>query len=418
MSKPFLLNNINYFLLRYGFLFVILFCFELYRPNLNPKLHLMDIDPNAQLEELTGSNQIRQLFWILSFLFFSAQFVFFRIQKSENRKFMKLMLALIAMSTVCIASITWSDYPSFATKRSIFQLLVNVTIGLTLYYAMLFNSVIKCVQIASVANIVMIFVSLSLGVGFDASGTLAGYFSTKNTAGAGMLVLIALNLIFVDKGDNKSVRNQRVIIAILVLFLLASVSKTNIAILLLIVFTFQIGYRFAKIGILSLFIVLSLIFIFMPLTELFLGEYIVITDYVEDSFITERGYIWRLLYYDIHTFDKIWMGYGYGSFFNVPQIPYYFDDPYSFVQFINSSHNGYLDLLLQFGVLFSSLIILIFLYLLKSMETLKQCALMLIPLMQNVTESSLLKGSSFVWLLFVVLILYRACTNKYVQDFK
>jgi len=136
-----------------------------------------------------------------------------------------------------------------------------------------------------------------------------------------------------------------------------------------------------------------------------MNDYQHIALYVDADFFTGRGIIWDSLYYDLEFFDKMTLGYGYGSYFEVGVIPFVLDDKYSFLQYISSAHNGYLQLLLQFGVVGSSLIFIFFvLSMLKSNSVFIHTAL-IIPILQNVTESSIFRDANMAWFLMVMIVI-------------
>jgi len=82
------------------------------------------------------------------------------------------------------------------------------------------------------------------------------------------------------------------------------------------------------------------------------------------------------------------------------------------MQFINSPHNGYLDLLLQFGYVFTLFILVIFMLLFKNIKCPYITAAMILPLVHNLTEASMFKDNTMVWLLFIVGIAASSFKHK------
>ena len=135
-----------------------------------------------------------------------------------------------------------------------------------------------------------------------------------------------------------------------------------------------------------------------------MNDYQHIALYVDEDFFTGRGVVWDSLYYDLTFFDKITYGYGYGSYFGVGIIPFVLDDKYSFLQYISSAHNGYLELLLQFGVVGTFFIFICFIIsMLKSNNRYFHAAL-IVPILHNVTESSVFRDANMAWFLMIVII--------------
>ena len=147
------------------------------------------------------------------------------------------------------------------------------------------------------------------------------------------------------------------------------------------------------------------IFILIPGVSYHINDYQHIALYVDDDFFTGRGIIWDALYYDLGFFDEITLGYGYGSYFGVGVIPFELDDKYSFLQYVSSAHNGYLQLLLQFGVVGSLFIFIFFIVSMLNSNNKYLHAALIIPILHNVTESSIFRDVNMAWFLMVVIII-------------
>ena len=412
-----ILKNTYLFVLRYGFLLVLLSVCNIFSPDFSAKTMLTDLNLESMVDSQSGTNSIKQIFWAVLFLFFVSQYVLFRFRNKHYKRFNKKLLLLIIIGLVCIFSGLWSEYLFQSFKRSIFQILFISVICISAFYSVAYETFERSVKIATVLVLSFTIVSIALGIGFNAKGALAGYFQNKNTLAITVLSLLALNYLIVMQNlskSNKIDRQSWVLIFGLICCLLVSASKTNIFIFLLLPIFHSLNLRILRLTAVSIFLGLSFLFILMPISYLFTEHYIVLSDFVDDTFITGRGLIWKTIYYDLITFEKLTLGYGYGSYFGVPSIPYYFDDSLSFLRFINSAHNGYLELLIQFGIIFSCFIIFILGALIYSLQKKEYLVVAMIPILQNITESSFLRDNLIYWFLFILIVIYKTLPHRFV----
>lgn len=405
-----MLRHIQLFFLKYGLLIVLLSVLQIFNPDFTAKALLLDLDLNALSDVRSGSSITRQMFWVLLFIFYSTNFISFRIKLAENKEFVNKCLLILCVCSFAFVSVLWSEYPSFAFRRSVFLFVYSAVICFSVYYACIHKSVVQCIRWASLICIAYISIALVLGVGFTQGFALVGHFNSKNTLGAAMMVMVVLNLLFDDKLPQRYL-NRNFLLILLIGCLLLSASKTNIAILGAMFCLFIFSVKILRILSISTLVVLSMVFVLMPLSIFIGNEFVVISDFVDDEFITGRGEIWSAIYYDLFKFNKLGLGYGFGSFFGVPVLPYYFDDSFSFLQYINTAHNGYIELLVQFGVFISCVILAVFGYMITKMQYKIQFVGVFVPIIQNITESTLLGAQSIVFLLLIILLIRHQLPN-------
>jgi O-antigen ligase len=147
----------------------------------------------------------------------------------------------------------------------------------------------------------------------------------------------------------------------------------------------------------------------MPVVSfIFYGEWAYLYELIFSKVtLTGRGGIWLMTLASIK--ESPTLGVGYGSFWGVGEIPYYFDVKFSFLRFVNQSHNGYLDLAIQVGFIG---IIIIFIYLFVFMKIeFKRLPLglkfiVVFALLHNFTESSLFRDTHLVWVLLLIPLVY------------
>ena len=100
------LNYLVYTLEKYGFIIIVLFCFGFFAPNLIPKLSMMTNDASAVAEKISGSNIVKQVFWLSIFTFYM-----WRLLSSNILTVMKwemLLVLLFAAGGLALISIFWS----------------------------------------------------------------------------------------------------------------------------------------------------------------------------------------------------------------------------------------------------------------------------------------------------------------------
>jgi len=396
--------NVLIWLEKYGFLFMLLYCLGVFTPDFTSKISMMDHELDVVTGSLAESNIFKQLFWISLFLFFSFRFF---INKEFNNLKLVLINKLSILLVICfiaLLSASWSSYPLITMKRAIFQMVFCASVSIAFCFSFYHKSIEVNLKVAIVICILMIIFSILKGAGFNESLNLAGYFKSKNTMGVNLAVLIVISYMWIKSFDVNS-RFINVLLVILFAFLLITQSKTSIVLCMTYFILIQLSIFKIKVVMSILAITFFSVFIFIPGVSYHMNDYQHIALYVDADFFTGRGIIWDSLYYDLEFFDKMTLGYGYGSYFEVGVIPFVLDDKYSFLQYISSAHNGYLQLLLQFGVVGSSLIFIFFvLSMLKSNSVFIHTAL-IIPILQNVTESSIFRDANMAWFLMVMIVI-------------
>jgi len=395
--------NVLVWLEKYGLLFMLLYCLGVFTPDFTSKISMMDHELDVVTGSLAESNIFKQLFWISLFLFFSFRFFINQEFNSLKLLFNKLFILLV-ICFIALVSASWSNYPLIAMKRAIFQMVFCTSISIAFCFSFYHKSIEVNLKVAIGICITMIIIAIVLGAGFNEGLNLAGYFKSKNTMGINLTVLIVISYMWIKSFDVHS-QLLNVLLVVLFVFLLMTQSKTSIVLCITYFLLIQLSMFKIKVLMAMFAITFFSVFILIPGVSYYMNDYQHIALYVDADFFTGRGIIWDSLYYDLEFFDKIALGYGYGSYFEVGVIPFVLDDKYSFLQYISSAHNGYLQLLLQFGVIGSSLIfIFLVLSMLKSNSAFIHAGL-IIPILQNVTESSIFRDANMAWFLMVMIVI-------------
>lgn len=395
-----MINQIITFTEKYGFLLIFLFCFGFFSPDLTPKLGLM-LDDSISIEDGSKGSLIKQVFWLFLFAFFVLR-IYSCKHKILTVSKLRLLLVFALICSYCLLTAFWSDFPSLTIKRSIFQLIFCFTVVLSIYFVCYHKNLTNSILLVSYLILALIFVSILNGTGFDRVGALTGFSRGKNVLGQNILVLLGFLLICL-KSTSSSKRYLTIICGVFFMLLIFTQSKTSILTFLIFLFFINRPKIVSKVTVPIVFFSLVFIFIFLPAISAFFLDYTHIGLYISPEAITGRGMIWEMLYYDLHYFDKIAMGYGYSSYFNTGVVPFLFDDGWSFLSRINSAHNGFIDIFVQFGFFGSILIVLSLVYIYLGIKDKVLIACCIIPLINNITEATYLRDQNMVWLFVIVI---------------
>lgn len=393
--------NLVILLEKYGFLIVLLYCIGWFTPNLETKLVLMDSNAMETLKEISGSNITKQVFWLTIFSFFFWRMIRNNILTKQKALY---LFSIIIMCVFALTSTLWSEAPSSTLKRSIFQLIFCFTVIMSFYYAVFHRTVLNSLQMSTFLILAMTFVTIILGSAITSYGELSSFANTKNLFGQSLLAILILFLVYLNT-NNVHWSKYKYSLFFLTLMLIMTVSKTSIFLFFIFLLVASLQPSLIKIITSTSFTFLFMFLIAIPAISYFLNSPFNIGLLVDDSFFTGRGIIWDTLYYDLMYFEKYSLGYGYGAYFGTGTIPWFFDDDWSFLKHIASSHNGYIDILLQFGFWGSALIFLLLFYMGYTLKLERKWifAGLLVIIFYNFTESAFFRDQTMMWFLFLIL---------------
>lgn len=395
---------------QYGLLIVLLNCWGLLLPDLSPKTALTDLDLEATSASRSGSNTFKQLSWLLPlFLYILCVLrdgVVLRIPQYR----LVLFFGFLSILTTCFLSILWSDFPALTFKRVVFQVVFISSIIFGVFYSIKHDTLVSCINILFYVALLVCAITIINGSGIQGKALFA-WANSKNNFGAYILSLIALFCLVRYYYDDQ-LAWYWFKVGILFLLLIASASKTSIAIAILLLVSSFIPYLVSKILFSFIMISLPFVFLFVPLISSWLGNYWDVSYLMEPETLTGRGIIWDSLYYGVSDYGSFLSGHGYGAYFGTGVIPYALDDTWSYIRFLNSAHNGYLELLLQLGSILS-LFVMFIIYKLVCYTENPICFLVAsIILIHNITESSVIRDQHVIWSLLVLLI----CIGSFMRE--
>ncbi|NJM70251.1 MAG: O-antigen ligase family protein [Scytonema sp. RU_4_4] len=328
-------------------------------------------------------------------------------------------ILLCILTVIALLSFLWSEFPDF-TFFNARDILMMTSFGL--YFATRF-SLREQVQliaytflIGCLLSIIAAFVLPSVGIhqadAMEAHpGAWKGVYGHKNGLGS-MMVLSSLTFFLLPKEDSNLYRWFGFSCSLVLM--LRSTSKTSLVLsfLLLLIIVFYKNFRWqGKISVIFTNIGILLLGCFSVPVLTYWVE--ILTGLGRDATLTGRTPLWGAAL--ARFMERPLLGYGYGAFW-APQSPYALEAG----QAIGSGwipphgHNGLLDLALDVGLIGLSLFLIIYStafvralkegYATKNPEELWPLAYLTFLIMNNMTESLLLRSANLYWTLLITVV--------------
>ena len=317
---------------------------------------------------------------------------------------------------IALASTFWSDVPVATLRSSLF--LVKITL-FGVYFATRY-SLKEQLRLLAVTFSIVVLLSIAIALALPSYGVMSlqeggvhagawrGIYMHKNGLGR-MMVLSALVFLISTSSSRKYrwIAWAGFILSIAIVVL--STSKTSLAILLtlIVLLPFYKALRWSSSLAISFFIATILVGGSVAVLLLSNAEFI-LGAFGQDLTLTGRTDLWAAVLGKIG--ERPWLGYGYGGFWR--SLEGESAEVLSIVRWAAPhSHNGFLDLWLDLGLLGLLAFALSFLAvcwrsvlclrITKTSEGLLPLAYLTFLLLANLTESSLLRQNS-LWILFTV----------------
>lgn len=349
-------------------------------------------DSNKALDEMGGSNILRQVFYLV---FFAVSFVCYKSRINSND--FKQCLPLLLLFGWCLLSVFWADHPSISLRRASLLLITAATLFMlvgTLSFDQVVSSVSKVLAVMIVISVVSVFlVSGAVHTGAELLdseliGNWKGIFIHKNHAGPALVFAIAL---FLFNFQRTKRYGWLVMVVLSLIFLFFTKSKTSMALLLPCLFFGFCMYKLSlhkglKRAVTALFFVfLTALVVLIPIL---LEFFIALLDNPEA--FTGRATIWNMVYLLIR--DHFWFGIGFGSVWSVGEDMRLVDYATGWVDWVftlTHAHNGYLEIFAATG--FIGFLLCIF-------------ALVIAPFLKGI--SAKFSDSRFVFLYFSTFLFF------------
>jgi exopolysaccharide production protein ExoQ len=410
-----------------GVLFVAAaYALRLFSPNLAP-VEFATLEVRGWASVTSDGNLSNQIVWVGLAALSSLAVLREPIRLA---KFAAPLWPLLALLALCILSAAWSDHPDAAIRRSAQAALIFYCFLVGVAYS---TSIDRIVSIFYLIFWGLLLSNLAVAAApwsFDSVGDFRGTFGHKNGVGAiaAFAVILGFSIIRARLGLMERLLCGLYLVAWGALLVLSG-SKTSLALITLVPVAFLLLRAVSEI--LRLNVGLLLIF-GLAMVASFIGLLVygggytpayIVGLFVGDSSFTGRDAIWEFM---LEHIQQSWLfGQGYGSFWGVGFESPNLRSPFSFIRLLNQGHNGYLDLLVSVGAVG---LILFMLQLLKAgvqseaIHYRKPLLFQLVwtaiifSLIHNITETSLLRGFSPVWIFTMLALLLAARASVEARD--
>ncbi len=393
-----------------------------FTPDLRAKSALMARDLELRLEIVSGSAALwKQL---LLPMFTCACLLWIIRSRKVFSTYISVLVPLLIFGAFLLFSVLWSDSPDDTLRRAIRQVLLFTSVAGAVVISRHQNKFVSHLQFFSVCLLVfeMLFL-LVPHISFDVYGNFTGLHPAKNEFGgiAGAFFLIA---VCIYRYYAETIMEKRMSIFCIFgwgFLLVISASKTPIGFVLLLapIALFSVhALRFFSIMVICIWL---FILVFFPMLLVGLGESPIefYRSILPEEALTGRTGIWFHLLTDI---KKNWMfGTAYGAYWGVGAVPEALDIKWSYYQLLHTAHSGYVDLVLEMGVLatvFWLLGLWVFLTTTRNSADPLSSVVIAYAMLHNCLETSFAHGLHFVWVLMLMGIMNILYSHAHRPNFK
>jgi len=369
-----------------------------------------------------SSNSLNQLFWL------SLAAVVLVSSRNKLHKFLDIIkqptvILICLYLALAMASVLWSPAPSIAFRRTVLQIILIICIILPIAAAEDNQKQIDRIFWVFTATIWINLVAVILlptgRIGHEA------IYGHKNMFGlvTAFAFLFAIYGLFRFRGGVRLLSLLGA--AVCLLELVVSKSKTSLGLSLmipvlsssLILLNYFVGFNIVFILFFFVFLFVSL---YLLVTEVFDIPFADISDVVfGDPTFTGRTLIWDFVAGIVER--KPLLGQGFGSFWGIGENSIAVTEGPGFIAYLLQAHNGYLDVLLELGIVGLSLLLLLVcaaLFLLGRLPASEKLKLwlmvtaMLLALVHNMMESSLFRGYALTWIMLLLTIGFAGASSS------
>lgn len=344
---------------------------------------------------------------------------------------------LIMVLAWCIASSLWSPIAGVTFKRAI-QLYGIVVIGISLQLSpkplhLMINSLVYTLMAMLMLSFVMALAFPSIGIDYELKGAWRGALSQKNELGQ----VAAMSILFWQvKACLEQVSYRTLLLAILFSFFMLVMSKSSTS-MIITLSTSAIFHLLRKRHLSSDYPLIRIFLSLLCMALLAVYAFYMFESrmptwaemsspiagiFGKGSDLTGRTDIWELVWLEI---NKHWLlGLGYGAFWLGPDsLSQFIIDALHWIPL--QSHNGYLDILNEQGIIGLALTILTLLSQAYYLTRLAQhdkiqsafwTAMLVVIVVTNFTESSLFRGFGFLNVFFIFALIAVTSANQRNQE--
>lgn len=329
---------------------------------------------------------------------------------------------LILLVALAIASVFWSSSPEFTFRRSGLLLgttLFGVYVATRYTTSEILKLIVWTLSVGAILSVVFAVVLPRYGVMAD-SGAWRGIYTHKNFLGR-LMGLNAVFLLLLNPQKQTSRWAVWLMIALSIGLVVMSKSKGALVFVVILLTVMPLYRSLRWKYIVAIPFAVSFVVVLGSLLTLLLEnlEYIVVDKLGKDLTFTGRTYIWQAVIGMIQ--QRPLLGYGYTAFWQGLEGP-----SASVLVAVDwaapHSHNGYLDLCLDLGIV--GLVFFILSLAINTIRAFTQLPLTKTPaeiwpllfltgmVVYNFVESAILKQNSFFWITYVIAALTRPTLSR------
>ncbi|WP_157735753.1 O-antigen ligase family protein [Granulosicoccus antarcticus] len=346
----------------------------------------------------------------------------FLVERHRSRVSILMLLYTLVFCGFLLLSSRWSQFPEFVIRRAGMVTLVSVSLCVLIDY--LYRTRLLLPTLVAVLGVVLLIDVLSMvflySQSIDHDGRWKGIHIHKNVAG-GIMAVSAITFAWLT---TLCQRRQSVFTALATIvslvFLVLTASKTSLALfagcsaLMFLLLTLRLLHSLG--GLKALIIVLAAVVLVIATVDMPRALIGLLKLFYGDVTLTGRIWIWDFVLAK-HN-EAFWLGHGFGSFWGMgADTPAIREDLPSVREF-GQAHNGYLDILVQTGVVGLCFFGVMLLYVVglgikrvvSDVSDWKKVALcvniILFVMLHNLLESTWLSVLSVEWTVFIIAAFY------------
>ena len=376
-------------------------------------VHLAELDLNLFVESRSGSNIFSQVKWI------GLGAVAIALVMLRTDRFLRLAALcwpLILLMAIAAITIVWSVDPGTTLKRTIRTSIFVFVVLTSLAYIRDWRRAVFVVYLAYWAMLLQNLAGLAIPGTFDLAGNFTGATSQKNQLG----ILAAIGImvgawVWTMLPDRMSKILNLSFVTLWFGLLALSVSKTALA-LIVVVPILMIGFfavaDLLRVGVgVAMTLIFGLFFAGLGLVNAMLGMTPMALVHLikDDVTFTGRTQIWAFLYDKLQ--ESLIGGFGFGAFWGQGTASPSLTAPYPYIWFLDSAHNGYLDIVANVGFIGIVGLAILLVHFSLAVDHIARrdrrqafafWAIMFFILSHNMMESSLLRPTeTAMWFLFL-----------------
>ncbi len=346
----------------------------------------------------------------------------FLVERQRSRVSILVLLYTLTFCGYLLLSSRWSQFPDFVIRRAGMVTLVSVSLCVVIDY--LYRVRLLLPTLVGVLGLVLLIDVLSMvflySYSIDHDGRWKGIHIHKNVAG-GIMAVSAITFAWLTIICQRRYAVPAALAAVVSLcFLVLTASKTSLALfagcsaLMLLLLALRVLHSLA--GLKALMIVLVAAMLVMTTVDMPRALIGLLKLLYGDVTLTGRTWIWDFVLAK-HS-EAFWFGHGFGSFWGMGADTPAIREDLPRVREFGQAHNGYLDILVQTGVVGFCLFGIMLLYVVglgikrvvSNVTDWQKVALcmniILFVLLHNLLESTWLSVLSVEWTVFVISALY------------